>query len=316
MGAFTSLKLIGLVNFRLVKCYNGDSKKGNSVNYYPFLINSILEYLMTKCNSTGAILSKQAKRPRLDTEKFKERALAVHGKRFDYSKSEFTNTKTKIEIICQKHGSFWQTPTHHFEGRGCQKCGYEVTASYRRSDTKEFISKAKRVHLSRYDYSKVKYTLKDNLVVIICKEHGDFKQSANNHLRGNNCPKCAMKNMGYTRTNFINSCEKYGGTGSLYAIKCFDDKEIFYKIGVTSRSVSDRFCSVVEMPYKYSELYLIENTASYIFDIERRLHSLLRDCSYEPLQPFAGQTECFTTIKPIERLLRQLSSTDQLQLIA
>ena len=272
---------------------------------------------MTKRNSTGEILSKQAKRPRLNTEKFKERALAVHGKRFDYSKSEFINTKTKIEIICQKHGSFWQTPTHHFEGRGCQKCGHEVTASYRRSDTREFISKAKRVHLSRYDYSKVKYTLKDNLVVIICKEHGDFKQSANNHLRGQNCPKCAMKNMGYTRTNFVNSCEKYGGTGSLYAIKCFDDKEVFYKVGITSRTVSERFCSISEMPYSYKTIYDFEGDPEFVFDIERKLHAILHSKHYQPNTIFGGHlTECFTTIKPIERLLKKLSNTDQLQLIA
>lgn len=254
---------------------------------------------------------------RHDTAFFIERAIEVHGNKYDYSKSVYVNSKVKMNIVCRRHGVFEQTSTHHIAGTGCPSCGHEITAAARRNTTASFIAAARKIHGNLYSYSKANYRLKDDKVIIGCREHGDFHQSANNHVRGQGCPKCSSRYQGYNKTNFKNACDKNNdGNGLMYVIRCQSNEESFYKIGVTSRSVSDRFCSVAEMPYKYSELYLIENTASYIFDIERRCHGLLRDCSYEPLQSFAGQTECFTTIKPIEKLLKQLSSTDQLQLIA
>ena len=56
--------------------------------------------------------------------------------------------------------------------------------------TKEFISKAIKVHGLRYDYSKVDYKNSQTKVCIICPEHGEFWQKPNNHLNGRNCFKC------------------------------------------------------------------------------------------------------------------------------
>lgn len=57
-------------------------------------------------------------------------------------------------------------------------------------DTQNFITKAEIVHLSKYDYSKVKYVKSIEKVIIICKEHGNFNQSPNKHLSGRGCYKC------------------------------------------------------------------------------------------------------------------------------
>ena len=70
------------------------------------------------------------------------------------------------------------------------------------------------------------------------------------------------------------------------------------------------------MPYEYSVECVIDGEAGYIYDLEVKLHLLLKNKSYEPSIKFRGYTECFTTIKPITRLLKELSNTDQLQLIA
>lgn len=59
--------------------------------------------------------------------------------------------------------------------------------------TQTFIAKARAVHGDRYDYSKASYTMARNKLTIICKEHGEFKQSPNHHFRGQGCPKCAGK---------------------------------------------------------------------------------------------------------------------------
>lgn len=57
--------------------------------------------------------------------------------------------------------------------------------------TEEFIKKAREVHGDKYDYSKVEYVNNKTKVIIICPIHGEFPQSPVNHIRGNECPKCA-----------------------------------------------------------------------------------------------------------------------------
>jgi hypothetical protein len=47
---------------------------------------------------------------------------SVHGDKYDYSKVEYVNTKTKVIIICPIHGEFKQIPKSHKKGRGCQRC--------------------------------------------------------------------------------------------------------------------------------------------------------------------------------------------------
>lgn len=56
---------------------------------------------------------------------FIRKARAVHGNRYDYSKVEYVNNKTIVEIVCQKHGSFYQRPDSHLNGKGCAFCGLD-----------------------------------------------------------------------------------------------------------------------------------------------------------------------------------------------
>ena len=56
-------------------------------------------------------------------EQFIEKARKIHGNKYDYSKVEYINAKTKVCIICPIHGEFWQTPNDHLMGHGCPKCG-------------------------------------------------------------------------------------------------------------------------------------------------------------------------------------------------
>ena len=57
------------------------------------------------------------------TEEWIEAAKKVHGGKYDYSKSKYINSKSKICIICPKHGEFWQNASHHLGGIGCPMCG-------------------------------------------------------------------------------------------------------------------------------------------------------------------------------------------------
>lgn len=60
----------------------------------------------------------------LDNGIFIERAIAVHGDRYDYSQVEYTGLFKNVTIICAEHGPFQQSPCNHIrQESGCPDCG-------------------------------------------------------------------------------------------------------------------------------------------------------------------------------------------------
>ena len=59
----------------------------------------------------------------MDKEVFVTKANIIHNNKYDYSKVEYVNAKTKVCIICPEHGEFWQTPEKHISRKqGCPMC--------------------------------------------------------------------------------------------------------------------------------------------------------------------------------------------------
>ena len=144
----------------------------------------------------------------LGLNKFIEKAKQIHGDRYDYSKVEYVNTKTKVCIVCPKHGEFWQTPDSHLRGKGCLKC-FEIKKKTLYNLTNEqYISKAKLVHGDKYDYSKVEYVNAKTKVCIVCPKHGEFWQIPYVHLSGCGCPKCGIIDKGDNSLNTKDFIEK------------------------------------------------------------------------------------------------------------
>jgi hypothetical protein len=56
------------------------------------------------------------------TDTFVKDAKMEHGDKYDYSKTVYKDSKSKIEIVCEKHGVFTQTPNMHLRGNGCPIC--------------------------------------------------------------------------------------------------------------------------------------------------------------------------------------------------
>lgn len=137
------------------------------------------------------------------TTSFISKATKIHGDRYDYSKVDYINAKTKVSIICVVHGEFTQTPSNHLSNFNCQKCSNNF-----KLNTQTFIDKANQIHKNRYDYSKVEYTNTDTPVIISCKNHGDFKQIPDFHInRKCGCPKCS-NNVKFDLLEFIDKANK------------------------------------------------------------------------------------------------------------
>lgn len=63
---------------------------------------------------------------KLTQEEFIERAIAIHGDKYNYSYVIYKNGKTKVNIECKKHGIFSQRAQDHIYSkfpRGCPECG-------------------------------------------------------------------------------------------------------------------------------------------------------------------------------------------------
>lgn len=130
---------------------------------------------------------------KLTTKEWIEKAQKVHGKTYNYSKSQYINTRSKIEIICPEHGEFWQEANAHIQGQGCPKCANLSRNKFKFNTQEEFIIKANIIHNFKYNYSKIIYKLSKEKVIIICPIHGEFFQTPNDHLQNKGCPKCQLK---------------------------------------------------------------------------------------------------------------------------
>ena len=127
----------------------------------------------------------------INTLIFREKSIETHGEKYDYSQSNYIKSSIKIDIICKTHGLFSQLPLLHINGSGCKKCADELNAKKRIKSLDEFIDEANKIHNNKYDYSQIIYNCGRDKIKIMCKEHGEFIQQADAHIRQKQgCPTC------------------------------------------------------------------------------------------------------------------------------
>lgn len=233
-----------------------------------------------------------------NTEDFIAKARTVHGDFYDYSVTNYKSASTDVEIVCPKHGSFKQIPYNHLVGKGCMECGWERSKMARVLNPQEVLDRFHSVHMDRYDYHQMNYTGDAHgLLDIICREHGLFKQSyANHYHNGQGCPECAKEFSPRLKKGFVKSAVSKNGYASLYLINCFDEDESFYKIGITTKPIQQRFSGKEAMPYHYTLEYLFVGEAEFIWDLEKLLHKEYKLHKYLPEKEFGGRYECFSQI--------------------
>lgn len=171
---------------------------------------------------------------RLTTQEFINRAIAIHGDKFDYSKVIYFSAKDKVIITCKDHGDFLQAPTNHLSGNGCRECQKITLRKLKIKTQDQFILESKEIHGDKYDYSKAIYKGSYEKVKIICPLHGEFEQLAREHsVNGCGCPDCGGRKK-HSLENFIRisnivhrgrydySRAKYENNKSRILIKCPD----------------------------------------------------------------------------------------------
>lgn len=139
------------------------------------------------------------RQPRYTLDDYLKMEHKKFGNKFDLSKFVFNGMHEKSIYICHckdcngnEHGEYEQTPSDHIRAKtGCPYCGNELIAESQRSNTEEFISKAKKIWGDDYIYDNVNYiSARDNIEVICAKCGRGFLVTPDNHLRGEGCSHC------------------------------------------------------------------------------------------------------------------------------
>jgi hypothetical protein len=126
---------------------------------------------------------------RLNSEDFIELCKTIHS--YDYSKTLYKNMRVKIEVICDKHDSFFILPYNHTTlKQGCKECALEKHKLVEITNLDLLIFN--NIHNNKYLYKDM--SVDDGIINIECIRHGFFKQSIYNHKKGHGCKECALEN--------------------------------------------------------------------------------------------------------------------------
>jgi formate dehydrogenase assembly factor FdhD len=258
---------------------------------FSILPNSLV-YQKSGCSVCGKERSEKSKYKTFD--EVLEKCKVIHGDRYDYSLvKEYKDTSTKYQIICKMHGVFYQNFENHMSGRGCLKCGREKSEESRRLTQEEVYRRCINIHGDKYEYLNFKYINDREKIDILCKKHGIFKQSINNHINGSGCPSCSFEKLKgvYNKTLAERNKEEWLKIPAIvYYVKFITESEIFWKVGITTDTVNKRFKYYKIKPNIISELKTTLYDAVYKED---RLLEENKDFKYKSKYLNTGSNECF-----------------------
>lgn len=107
---------------------------------------------------------------------------------YDFSKFNYTYSRIKSTIICDKGHEFEMCWNNFREGQRCPVCYY-----YSKFNNKEeSINKLKNVH-SDYDFSKFEYNGCKGKGLTICDKGHEFYSRYDHLINGSRCPHCKNK---------------------------------------------------------------------------------------------------------------------------
>lgn len=209
---------------------------------------------------------------RFTTSDFIKRSTINHGDKYDYSKVEYVDKHTRVEIVCQEHGSFLQEAGEHMRGAGCPKCARDKC----KITTDTFLSRVTEVHGDKYNYSLVNYVNVNTKVEIICQDHGSFFQDAREHYRGSGCPSCSVS--GYDKNT----------PATLYILRSVCGS--YFKAGI-SNNVERRITELRRnTPFDFEPIAKINHNGEVVFGLEKAFHSNFESAQ---MKGFDGCTEWF-----------------------
>jgi hypothetical protein len=170
----------------------------------------------SKCYHCGR--ESQIEKAKKEENKFINELTSLHRDIFDLSRLNYINSKTDVELGCEKHGFFKRKPYDLLVGRGCKECKSQES-KYNNIDI--FIEENKKIFGDITDFSLVGGISSDTKVDLRCTVHDHvFTINVGARLSGQKCPKCAEENYSLLRTKtteqYINEAKEVHGSSCDY----------------------------------------------------------------------------------------------------
>lgn len=184
-----------LYDYSLIKEFDSSVKVKIICNVHGVFIQSGMSHISgIGCPECG--WNKTANKLKSNTNEFIQKAIKIHGNKYDYSLVDYKRKDLLITIKCSIHGEFEQTPNRHLNSYGCQICGKLEGYKKRTKTLGQFLENAYKIHGTTYDYRLVEYNGCINNIDVICLKHGAFTTFPNRHLSGYGCSACGKEKVG------------------------------------------------------------------------------------------------------------------------
>lgn len=134
-------------------------------------------------------------------EEFKNDVQKVHGDKYILDEVVYIDNKTKVKLICPKHGEFWMTPNCLLSGQNCPQCAMKELSKRMTHKKEEVVKRLKQVHGDKYIFDNIEYVNMLTKVTVVCPQHGEFKMTPAHLLEGHGCPECAKRTRSIKRAN-------------------------------------------------------------------------------------------------------------------
>ena len=153
-------------------------------------------------------------------EEFKNDVQKVHGDKYILDDVVYVDNKTKVKLLCPKHGEFWMTPNCLLSGQNCPQCAMEELSKRMTHKKEEVVKRLKQVHGDKYVFDNIEYVNMLTKVTVVCPQHGEFKMTPAHLLEGHGCPECAKNTRSIKRANtfeeFVQEAKTIHGDKYIY----------------------------------------------------------------------------------------------------
>ena len=137
---------------------------------------------------------------KLTTESFIQKSVQRWGRKFDYSKTVYVDSETRVVVGCPIHGDVEVLPESHTMKResntGCPRCGQESSVEKRRKGYTVFIDTANELFDGKFIYIESSWKGLKKKIEYICPIHGKRSMKAESHIQrreGNTgCKLCGI----------------------------------------------------------------------------------------------------------------------------
>lgn len=225
---------------------------------------------------------------KLDIETVVKRTLEINPD-MEILDKEYRGNKSKLKIRCLKDGHiFYSSWASISKGRKCPKCAKKMRLNI--DIVKENLSKiSPEIEIISNEYKNNTTKIKCR-----CKNGGHIWDSTWRDLQmGYGCNIC---NSGYLSLKRAERNKKswIKQQAELYFVRCYNDDENFLKVGVTRKTIEQRFRGS-NMPYSYEIIDSIEDNFYNIVRLEKIILGEIDKfvTNYVPNIKFGGHTECF-----------------------